>query len=133
MHQTTCVTRKVAGPIPATGAALEGLCLRQWRADVPGGSLRLHPAPPPERARWQGPWERHAHGTVLVGRSPVPVELELTAWSATHAELLVRPAWSKRRPLPPSRVERYFDVAHEVVDRLSVEIERQSRRRRRAS
>src|SRR5438105_2132605 len=113
---TTYVSRVIAAP-PAIGVEVFDACVtdhlaRSWRSDrwsafaAGGADLRLDDRHDEDR------WTLRSCGGVLRGGRfgrPVPVELELMAWSSVKTELGLRLSGRRYRPAPG-----YFAAAWRV-------------------
>lgn len=112
-----CVSRVIPGTTAQISTALCTLAAREWGAASRWGYVALwadnRAAPNPRVAV-----------DVKVGRRTMPTELEVTEWSAVAAQILLRPATSKRFARAPALTDRYFDVAHNAMNDLAFDIER---------
>lgn len=114
-----CVSRVIPGTTSQIGAALCTLAAREWGAASRWGYLALRPD-----NRVDATCSVSVAVDVKVGRRTMPTELEVTGWSAAAAQILLRPALSKRFVTAPALTDRYFDVAHAAMSDLAFDIER---------
>src|SRR5262249_3619887 len=121
-RENEAVTRRLHVNLESLSHVLDtfGETTERLRIDTPFTRMRGTPALWRANGRLFDRTSRFARGT--------SVELELSAWSTRVTELRIRPV-SRRVPnWGPSRCGRYFDLAHDIVDRLVPSLERAVRR-----